>query len=65
MNRFVTGTTTLLALLLCASASAADIDWSRVDQAIGKKGTDHVETVRDSVRQQRVEVDRPPREKTR
>lgn len=32
---------------------------------IGKKGTDHVETVRDSVRQQRVEVDRPPREKTR
>jgi hypothetical protein len=40
MNRFVTGTTTLLALLLCASASAADIDWSRVDQAIGKKGTD-------------------------
>jgi uncharacterized protein (TIGR02271 family) len=32
---------------------------------VGKKGTDHVETIRDSVRQQRVEVDRPPREKTR
>ena len=32
---------------------------------IGKKGSDHVETIRDSVRQQRVEVERPPREKTR
>jgi uncharacterized protein DUF1259 len=40
MNRFVTGMTTLLAIVLCTSASAADIDWSRVDQAVGKKGTD-------------------------
>jgi hypothetical protein len=40
MNRFVTQTTTLLALALSASASAADIDWSRVDQAMGKKGAD-------------------------
>jgi len=32
---------------------------------VGKKGTDHVETIKDSVRQQRVEVERPPREKTR
>jgi hypothetical protein len=39
MNRFVTQTTTLLALALSASASAADIDWSRVDQAMGKKGS--------------------------
>jgi hypothetical protein len=40
MNRFVTRTTTLLALVLCTSASAADIDWSRLDQALGKKGAD-------------------------
>ncbi len=40
MNRFLTRTTSLLALALCASASAAGIDWSRVDQALGKKGTD-------------------------
>ncbi len=40
MNRFLTRTTTLVALVLCASASAAAIDWSRVDQALGKKGTD-------------------------
>jgi hypothetical protein len=38
MNQFVTRTSTLLALVLCASASAADIDWARVDQALGKKG---------------------------
>ncbi len=40
MNRFVTQIATLLAFVLCTSASAADIDWSRVDQALGKKGTD-------------------------
>jgi hypothetical protein len=32
--------TSLLALAVCASASAADIDWSKVDQALGKKGSD-------------------------
>jgi hypothetical protein len=32
--------TSLLALALCASASAAEIDWSKVDQALGKKGSD-------------------------
>jgi hypothetical protein len=30
----------LLALAVCAGASAADIDWSRVDHAMGKKGSD-------------------------
>jgi hypothetical protein len=32
--------TGLLALMMCASASAADIDWVKVDQAMGKKGSD-------------------------
>ena len=40
MNRIVTGMTRLLALALCASASAAEIDWSKVDQALAKKGSD-------------------------
>jgi len=40
MNPRVIGMTGLLALLMCASASAADIDWSKVDQAMGKKGSD-------------------------
>jgi hypothetical protein len=40
MNRIVTGLTSLLALALCASVSAAEIDWSKVDQALGKKGSD-------------------------
>jgi hypothetical protein len=40
MNRIVTGMTSLLALALCASASAAEIDWSKVDQALGKKASD-------------------------
>jgi hypothetical protein len=40
MNRIVTGMTSLLALALCASVSAAEIDWSKVDQALGKKGSD-------------------------
>ena len=30
----------MLALARCASASAAEIDWSKVDQALGKKGSD-------------------------
>jgi hypothetical protein len=40
MNRIVTCIVALLTVVLCASASAADMDWSRVDQALGKKGTD-------------------------
>jgi len=40
MNRIAKGMTSLLALALCASASAAAIDWSKVDQALGKKGSD-------------------------
>ena len=40
MNRLVTWITGLSALVLCASAVAADIDWSKVDQTIGKKGAD-------------------------
>src|SRR5262249_22708800 len=40
MSPRVIGMTGLLALLMCASASAADIDWSKVDQAMGKKGSD-------------------------
>ncbi|HEY2340096.1 MAG TPA: DUF1259 domain-containing protein, partial [Steroidobacteraceae bacterium] len=40
MNRILTGMTSLLALALCAVASAADSDWSKVDQALGKKGSD-------------------------
>jgi len=40
MNRFVTWTASLLAIAACLSATAADIDWSKVDQALGKKGSD-------------------------
>jgi len=40
MNRMVIGMISLLALAVCASAAASDIDWSRVDQALGKKGAD-------------------------
>jgi hypothetical protein len=40
MNRTVTWTAGLPAVVLCLSAAAADIDWSKVDQAIGKKGSD-------------------------
>jgi Domain of Unknown Function (DUF1259) len=40
MNRIVRGMTSLLALALCVAASAAEIDWSKVDQALGKKGSD-------------------------
>ena len=39
MNQMVIGMTALLTLA-CASASAADIDWSKVDQAMGKRGSD-------------------------
>ena len=40
MNRIVAGVTGVLALALCAAASAAGIDWSKVDQTLGKKGAD-------------------------
>ncbi|TLY86801.1 MAG: DUF1259 domain-containing protein, partial [Gammaproteobacteria bacterium] len=40
MNRIVTWIASLPALALCVCASAAEIDWSKVDQAIGKKGSD-------------------------
>jgi hypothetical protein len=40
MNLALTGITTLLAVAQCASASTAEIAWSRVDQAMGKKGSD-------------------------
>ncbi len=40
MNRTVTWIAGLSALTRCISAAAADIDWSKVDQAIGKKGSD-------------------------
>ena len=40
MNGPLTWLVTLLSSVLCASAAAADIDWSQVDQALGKKGND-------------------------
>ena len=40
MNRFLTWIAGLSAIALCVSAPAADIDWSKVDQALGKKGAD-------------------------
>lgn len=40
MKRIVAGVTSVLALALCASASAAGIDWSKVDQTLGKKGAE-------------------------
>jgi hypothetical protein len=40
MNRFLTWITGLPAIALCVCAPAADIDWSKVDQALGKKGAD-------------------------
>jgi hypothetical protein len=40
MSRLVTCAGSLLILALCASASAAEIDWTRVDQALGRKGSE-------------------------
>ena len=40
MNRITSSLVCLIAVAVCASASAADIDWSKVDQAMGKKGSD-------------------------
>lgn len=40
MNRPLTWIGLSLAIALCASAFAADIDWSKVDQALGRKGSE-------------------------
>jgi hypothetical protein len=40
MNRIATAIFSLPVLALCLNATAADIDWSKVDQAIGRKGAD-------------------------
>ena len=40
MKRILTSIATLLAVAVCAAVPAAEIDWSKVDQAIGKKGVD-------------------------
>jgi len=40
MNRIVIWMASLSVLALCIAASAAETDWSKVDQAIGKKGSD-------------------------
>lgn len=40
MNRPMTRTGLLSVLALCTSASAADVDWSKVDQALGRKGVE-------------------------
>jgi hypothetical protein len=40
MNLNLRWTGSLLTLALCGSASAAEIDWTRVDQALGRKGAE-------------------------
>src|SRR5262252_5841832 len=40
MNRIMLWIASVPALALSISAEAAEADWSKVDQAIGKKGTD-------------------------
>jgi hypothetical protein len=40
MRRFVTHTALLIGLTFAVSASAANFDWTAVDQAMGRKGTD-------------------------
>jgi hypothetical protein len=40
MNRFATALASLTALAIATSAGAANIDWTKVDQAIGKKGAE-------------------------
>lgn len=40
MNRIVTWVAALLAAAVCTAAPAAGIDWTKVDQALGKKGAD-------------------------
>ena len=45
MNRIATWLAGLPALALSVGAAAADIDWAKVDQALGKKGADQPEGV--------------------
>ena len=40
MRRLATHLATFIGLSIASSAGAADYDWSKVDQAIGRKGTD-------------------------
>ena len=40
MNQRLRWLASLATMALCLSAAAADIDWSKVDQALGKKGSD-------------------------
>src|SRR5581483_8501467 len=40
MNQCMKAMVPVALLLACASVSAADIDWSSVDEALGKKGAD-------------------------
>ena len=40
MSRIVPWIASLPVLALCVAAAAADIDWSKVDEALGKKGVD-------------------------
>jgi hypothetical protein len=40
MSRLATSLATLAALLVTSGAVAAEIDWTKVDQAIGRKGSD-------------------------
>jgi hypothetical protein len=40
MSRIVAWMAALPALALCVAAAAADIDWSKVDEALGKKGAE-------------------------
>src|SRR6516162_3726044 len=40
MNRMMIRMASLLTLAACELAAAADIDWSKVDQALGKKGSE-------------------------
>jgi hypothetical protein len=40
MKRILISIAALLAVAVCAAVPAAEIDWSKVDQAIGKKGAD-------------------------
>jgi hypothetical protein len=46
MNRLTILLATVSALVLTSGACAADVDWTKVDQAIGRKGTDQPGGVR-------------------
>jgi len=40
MNRFASALASLAAVLIATSAAAAQVDWAKVDQAIGRKGAE-------------------------